>query len=107
MEESSGAIHLGLEDGDVTAEATVQARPSSLPAKEAPRMKGHWFWGCALDLTAERTQFLIDGHEEYGDVFVSRALIRDLMFVRDPAVVNAMSAVRNQPPITVSTPETR
>ncbi len=50
-------------------------------------MKGHWFWGCALDLSAERSQFLIDGHEAFGDVFISRALIRDIMFVRDPAVV--------------------
>ncbi|MGB3052967.1 MAG: cytochrome P450 [Polyangiales bacterium] len=75
----------------MTAEATTQARPSSLPTKEAPRRKGHWFWGCALDLAADRMQFLIDGHEEHGDVFVSRALIRDLMFVRDPAVVNAIN----------------
>ncbi len=76
---------------NVTAEATAQAHPSSLPRKQVPRMKGHWFWGCALDLAAARTQFLIDGHEKYGDVFVSRALIRDLMFVRDPAVVNAIN----------------
>ncbi len=54
-------------------------------------MKGHWFWGCALDLSAERSQFLIDGHEAFGDVFIARALIRDLMFVRDPAVVNAVN----------------
>ncbi|MBW2215095.1 MAG: cytochrome P450 [Deltaproteobacteria bacterium] len=44
-------------------------------------MKGHWFWGCALDLAAERSQFLLAGHEEYGDVFISRALVRDIMFV--------------------------
>ena len=54
-------------------------------------MKGHWFWGCALALAGERSGFLIDGHEEYGDVFISRALIRDIMFVRDPAVVNAIN----------------
>ncbi len=54
-------------------------------------MKGHWFWGCALDLARERSEFLIDGHEEYGDVFISRALVRDIMFVRDPALVNAIN----------------
>ena len=54
-------------------------------------MKGHWFWGCALDLSSERSQFLIDGHEAFGDVFIARALIRDIMFVRDPAVVNAIN----------------
>ena len=54
-------------------------------------MKGHWFWGCAIELASDRSQFLIDGHEAYGDVFVSRALVRDLMFVRDPAVVDAIN----------------
>jgi hypothetical protein len=56
-------------------------------------MKGHWFWGCALELAGERGQFLIDSHAEYGDVFISRALIRDLLFVRDPAVVNAINVI--------------
>jgi len=75
----------------VTGEAALQTSPSSIPSKPIPRMRGHWFWGCALDLARERREFLIDGHEEYGDVFVSRALVRDLMFVRDPAVVNAIN----------------
>ncbi|MDH3728308.1 MAG: cytochrome P450, partial [Myxococcales bacterium] len=54
-------------------------------------MKGHWFWGCLFDLARDRSAFLIDGHEEYGDIFVARALIRDLMCVRDPAVANAIN----------------
>ncbi|MBT8467496.1 MAG: cytochrome P450 [Deltaproteobacteria bacterium] len=75
----------------MNAEAAAQASPSPAPSKPIPRKDGHWFWGCARDLAAERTQFLIGGHEEYGDVFVSRALVRDLLFVRDPAVVNAIN----------------
>jgi cytochrome P450 len=54
-------------------------------------MKGHWFWGCLLDLVRDRSGFLIDGHERYGDVFLARALVRDLMCVRDPAVVYAIN----------------
>jgi cytochrome P450 len=42
-------------------------------------------------MAGDRSGFLVDGHEEYGDVFVTRALVRDLMFVRDPAVVNAIN----------------
>jgi len=42
-------------------------------------------------MARDRSGFLLDGHEEYGDVFVTRALVRDLMFVRDPAVVNAIN----------------
>ncbi|NNE17593.1 MAG: cytochrome P450 [Myxococcales bacterium] len=75
----------------MNAEAAARASPSPAPSKPIPRKDGHWFWGCARDLAAERTQFLIGGHEEYGDVFVSRALVRDLLFVRDPAVVNAIN----------------
>jgi len=54
-------------------------------------MKGHWFWGCLFDLIRDRSGFLIEGHEKYGDVFVARALTRDLMCVRDPALVNAIN----------------
>ncbi|MBT8451538.1 MAG: cytochrome P450 [Deltaproteobacteria bacterium] len=75
----------------MNAEAAAQASSSSVPSRPIPRKEGHWFWGCALDLAADRTRFLIEGHAEYGDVFVSRALVRDLMFVRDPAVVNAIN----------------
>ena len=40
-----------------------------------------------MEMIRDRSGFLIEKHEEHGDVFVSRALVRDLMFVRDPAVV--------------------
>jgi cytochrome P450 len=75
----------------VTAEATLQASPSSMPNRPIPRRKGHWFWGCLLEMISDRSGFLIDKHEEHGDVFISRALVRDLMFVRDPAVVYAIN----------------
>jgi cytochrome P450 len=44
-----------------------------------------------LDLVRDRSGFLIEGHERYGDVFLARALVRDLMCVRDPAVVYAIN----------------
>ena len=40
-----------------------------------------------MEMAQDRSGFLIEKHEEHGDVFVSRALVRDLMFVRDPALV--------------------
>jgi cytochrome P450 len=40
-----------------------------------------------MEMAQDRGRFLLDKHEEHGDIFVSRALVRDLMFVRDPAVV--------------------
>lgn len=52
-----------------------------------PRRKGHWLWGCLMEMVRDRSGFLMEKHELHGDVFISRALIRDLMFVRDPAVV--------------------
>jgi len=75
----------------VTGEVAAQASPSSMPTKPIPRRKGHWFWGCMFEMISNRSGFLIDKHEEHGDVFISRALVRDLMFVRDPAVVNAIN----------------
>lgn len=72
-------------------EATAQTRGSSVSAKLIPRMKGHWLWGCLFDLIRDRSGFLIRGHEKHGDVFVARALFRDLMCVRDPAIVNAIN----------------
>ncbi len=71
----------------MTAEAAIPATPNAPPHREIPRRKGHWFWGCLMEMVQDRSGFLIDKHEEHGDVFVSRALVRDLMFVRDPALV--------------------
>jgi len=58
-----------------------------MPTRPIPRRRGHWFWGCLMEMIQDRSGFLIEKHEEHGDVFVSRALLRDLLFVRDPAVV--------------------
>ena len=58
-----------------------------MPTKPIPRRRGHWFWGCLMEMIQDRSGFLVEKHEEHGDVFVSRALLRDLLFVRDPAVV--------------------
>ena len=75
----------------MTAEAAVQTNPGSTEIQSIPRWKGHWFWGGLMIMAGDRSGFLLDGHEEYGDVFVTRALVRDLNFVRDPAVVNAIN----------------
>jgi len=58
-----------------------------MPTRPIPRRAGHWFWGCLMEMIQDRSGFLVDKHEEHGDVFISRALLRDLLFVRDPAVV--------------------
>jgi cytochrome P450 len=44
-----------------------------------------------MEMIQDRSGFLIEKHEEHGDVFISRALLRDLLFVRDPAVVYAIN----------------
>jgi cytochrome P450 len=75
----------------MTAEAAAQTRGSSLTARPIPRIEGHWLWGCLFDLARDRSGFLIEGHAKHGDVFVARALLRDLLCVRDPAVVNAIN----------------
>jgi cytochrome P450 len=75
----------------MTAATTSETSPSSIAIREVPRMKGHWFWGSLFDLVSDRSGFLIEGHAKYGDVFVARALTRDLMCVRDPALVNAIN----------------
>ena len=75
----------------VTAEAAAPAPSNAVPTRPIPRRKGHWLWGCLFELTSDRSGFLIDKHSEHGDVFISRALVRDLLFVRDPAVVYAIN----------------
>ncbi|MEM7436666.1 MAG: cytochrome P450 [Myxococcota bacterium] len=53
--------------------------------------RGHWLWGNLPQLAADRSGFLLDGHAKYGDVFSARVFGRQLVFVRDPAVVNAIN----------------
>ena len=40
-----------------------------------------------MEMIQDRSGFLVEKHEEHGDIFISRALLRDILFVRDPAVV--------------------
>ena len=60
-------------------------------AKPVPRHKGHWLWGGTFDFQRNPAEFVLDGHEKYGDVFVTRVLTGQSFFIRDPAVVNAIN----------------
>ena len=61
------------------------------PAKTMPRHKGHWLWGGTFDFQRNPAEFVLDAHEKYGDVFVTRVLTGQSFFIRDPAVVNAIN----------------
>ena len=61
------------------------------PAKPVPRHKGHWLWGGTFDFQRNPADFLLDAHEKYGDVFVTRVLTGQSYFIRDPEVVNAIN----------------
>jgi cytochrome P450 len=63
----------------------------STPIKPTPARRGHWLWGGALDFNRNRADFILNGHERYGDVFVSRMLTGKSFFIRDPEVVNAIN----------------
>lgn len=64
----------------------------NLPApKPMPRHKGHWLWGGTFDFQRNPAQFVLDGHERYGDVFVTRVLTGQSYFIRDPEIVNAIN----------------
>lgn len=68
-----------------------ESSSDSSPVKPIPRRHGHWLWGGALDFNNDRADFVLDGHKEYGDVFVSRMLTGQSYFIRDPEVVNAVN----------------
>jgi cytochrome P450 len=61
------------------------------PPKSMPRHKGHWLWGGTFDFQRNPADFVLDAHEEYGDVFVTRVLTGQSYFIRDPEVVNAIN----------------
>ncbi|MGB5703901.1 MAG: cytochrome P450 [Polyangiales bacterium] len=61
------------------------------PAKPIPRHKGHWLWGGTFDFKRSPAEFLLEAHERYGDVFVTRVLTGSSYFIRDPEVVNAIN----------------
>ena len=60
-------------------------------AQTVPRHSGHWLWGGTFDFQRNPAEFVLDAHEEYGDVFVTRVLTGQSFFIRDPAVVNAIN----------------
>jgi len=67
-------------------------RQDPLPAaKTVPRHKGHWLWGGTFDFQRNPAEFVLEAHEKYGDVFVTRVLTGQSFFIRDPAVVNAIN----------------
>ncbi len=69
---------------------------SSGPPKPVPRKKGHWLLGTVLDFVRNQAEFVLDGHREYGDVFVTRMMHMDSYFVRDPEIVNAVNVTQWQ-----------
>ncbi len=72
--------------GDNQTKKTV-----SVQARTIPRIPGHWLWGNLVDMSSDRAGFLLEGHRKYGDIFAGRVFGRELIFVRDPAVVNAIN----------------
>ena len=71
--------------------AVAAVSEESIGLKCMPRHKGHWIWGGTFDFQRDRNEFVLRGHERYGDVFVTRVLTGESYFVRDPAVVNAVN----------------
>ena len=69
----------------------TDAQEALPPAKNMPRHKGHWLWGGTFDFKRNPAEFLLEAHEEYGDVFVTRVLTGSSYFIRDPDVVNAIN----------------
>lgn len=63
----------------------------STPLKLIPRHKGHWLWGGTFDFQRNPAEFLLEAHERYGDVFVTRVLTGQSYFIRDPEVINAIN----------------
>ncbi|MGD8826133.1 MAG: cytochrome P450, partial [Myxococcales bacterium] len=65
---------------------------SDLPAPRLiPRHRGHWLWGGTFDFQRNPAEFVLEGHERYGDVFMTRVLTGYSYFIRDPEVVNAIN----------------
>jgi len=69
----------------------VENRDSLPPSKPIPRHKGHWLWGGTFDFQRNPAEFVLQAHETYGDVFVTRVLTGQSYFIRDPDVVNAIN----------------
>ena len=72
--------------------STIADPQSVHPApRTIPRHRGHWLWGGTFDFQHNPAQFVLEGHERYGDVFMTRVLTGHSYFIRDPEVVNAIN----------------
>ena len=83
----------------MTAEPTPVPSPSAaLPAarRAIPRMPGRPFIGPLREMQADRGRFLIEGHARYGDTFSVRIFGRDIVFTREPALINAINVTHAQ-----------
>ena len=68
-----------------------QPDPPATAPKEIPTHRGHWLWGGTFDFQKRPADFVLEGHDRYGDVFKTRVLTGYSYFVRDPEVVNAIN----------------
>ncbi len=69
----------------------LESMEDSMPPKPIPRHEGHWLWGGTFDFQRNPAEFLLEAHEKYGDVFVTRVLTGQSYFIRDPEVINAIN----------------
>ena len=71
---------------------TLLSDPQSAAApKPIPTHKGHWLWGGTFDFQNRPADFVLEGHERYGDIFKTRVLYGHSYFIRDPEIVNAIN----------------
>ena len=59
-------------------------------------MPGRPFIGPLREMQADRGRFLIEGHARYGDTFSVRIFGRDIVFTREPALINAINVTHAQ-----------
>jgi cytochrome P450 len=64
---------------------------NTTPPKPIPTHKGHWLWGGTFDFQRQPAEFVLRGHERYGDIFKTRVLYGHSYFIRDPEIVNAIN----------------
>ena len=65
--------------------------PRTSPARPIPSHKGHWLWGGTFDFQNRPAEFVLAGHERYGDMFKTRVVYGHSYFIRDPEIVNAIN----------------
>ena len=65
--------------------------PPTAPTKPIPAHKGHFVWGGTFDFQNRPADFVLEGHERYGDIFKTRVVYGNSYFIRDPEIVNAIN----------------